>query len=102
MLCRVRDRFIVGSIPVGVQATERGRGPEQHYSEPIAAQLSTSGNQPNYGLMRAFIEGDFAGDDDAFRLRHAFGQWRSHARREDLDDLYGPRVHPPRKLILRV
>jgi hypothetical protein len=27
--------------------------------------------------MRAFIEGDFAGDGDTFRLRHAFGQYRA-------------------------
>ena len=26
--------------------------------------------------MRAFIEGDFAASGDAFRLRHAYGQWR--------------------------
>jgi hypothetical protein len=27
--------------------------------------------------MRAFIEGDFAGDGRLFRLRHAYGQWKS-------------------------
>jgi hypothetical protein len=27
------------------------------------------------GILRAFIEGDFAGSGDTFRLRHAFGQW---------------------------
>ena len=26
--------------------------------------------------MRAFIEGDFAGDSNTLRLRHAYGQWR--------------------------
>lgn len=26
--------------------------------------------------MRAFIEGDFAEQNDTFRLRHAFGQFR--------------------------
>ena len=29
------------------------------------------------GAMRAFIEGDFAGDGRLFRLRHAYGQWKS-------------------------
>ena len=28
------------------------------------------------GILRAFVEGDFEGDGDAFRLRHAFGQYR--------------------------
>jgi hypothetical protein len=28
------------------------------------------------GAMRAFIEGDFAGTNRAFRLRHAYGQWK--------------------------
>jgi len=27
--------------------------------------------------MRAFVEADYAGDGETFRLRHAFGQWRS-------------------------
>jgi hypothetical protein len=29
----------------------------------------------NVGILRAFIEGDFAEENDTFRLRHAFGQW---------------------------
>ena len=71
---QIKDRFIVGSIPVGVQPTDADE-----------AQSSITANQSrinfdlrdstNYGIMRAFIEGDFAGNNDTFRLRHAFGQW---------------------------
>ena len=70
-----RDRFIVGSIPVGIQATS---GDEAQSSITAnQSRLNVDLREPTeYGLMRAFIEGDFAGDDDAFRLRHAFGQWR--------------------------
>ena len=69
----ISDRFIVGSIPVGVS------------DSGIEAQSSITANQSrlnfdlreptDFGLLRAFIEGDFAGDGDTFRLRHAFGQW---------------------------
>ncbi len=69
----ISDRFIVGSIPVGVADTG------------IEAQSSITANQSrlnfdlreptDVGLLRAFIEADFAGDGDTFRLRHAFGQW---------------------------
>ncbi len=70
----VPDRFIVGAIPV-----------DQAGSGDNAAQSSVSANQSRLnfdmrdtteaGILRAFIEGDFTGDGNTFRLRHAFGQW---------------------------
>ena len=33
--------------------------------------------ESSYGNLRAFVEADFAGTDDTFRLRHAFGQYKS-------------------------
>jgi hypothetical protein len=66
------DRFIAGSIPV----------PQQE-SDPSAAMTVSQSrlnwdlrDQTEYGVMRAFIEADFAGVGDTFRLRHAFGQYR--------------------------
>ena len=69
----IPDRFIVGSIPVGVSDDQN------------AAQSSITANQSRLnfdyrestsnGILRAFIEGDFTGDGNTFRLRHAFGQW---------------------------
>ena len=67
------DRFIVGTIPV---PQERG---------PNNATLTVSQSRLNidlrdttkYGAVRAFVEGDFAGSGDTFRLRHAFGQYGS-------------------------
>jgi hypothetical protein len=70
----IPDRFIVGSIPV-----------EQSDTNDNAAQSSITANQSRLnfdyrditdaGILRAFIEGDFTGNGDTFRLRHAFGQW---------------------------
>ena len=65
------DRFIVGSIPTN--PVEQG--------DP-RAELTVSQSRLNFdlrdstdvGVLRAFIEGDFAGGGDTFRLRHAFGQ----------------------------
>jgi hypothetical protein len=71
---QISDRFIVGSIPVG-----------QDNASTAEAESSITANQSRlnfdlrepteFGILRAFIEGDFAGDGDTFRLRHAFGQW---------------------------
>ena len=67
------DRFIVGSIPV------------PQTSGPNNAALTVSQSRLNvemrdttkYGAVRAFLEADFAGNGDTFRLRHAFGQYKS-------------------------
>ena len=67
-----QDRFIVGTIP----------------TEPVSSANETSltvsqsrlnielRDRTELGVMRAFVEGDFAGEGDTFRLRHAFGQFR--------------------------
>ena len=70
----INDRFIVGSIP-----------PDGSDTAGVEAETTVSANQSRlnfdlrepsqFGLLRAFVEGDFRGDGDTFRLRHAFGQW---------------------------
>jgi hypothetical protein len=69
-----KDRFIVGGIPVG---STPGSGSEAQSSISASqSRLNFDLREPTeFGIMRAFIEGDFAGDNDTFRLRHAFGQW---------------------------
>ncbi|MDG2410838.1 MAG: DcaP family trimeric outer membrane transporter [Halioglobus sp.] len=70
----INDRFIVGSIPVGVakESTDEAQSSVTADQSRINFDL----RQPTeYGIMRAFIEGDFAGKNETFRLRHAFGQW---------------------------
>lgn len=68
------DRFIVGLIPV----TGDEAGVESQASLSVGQSrlnLDVRGNSP-LGPLRAFIEGDFAGSGDTFRLRHAYGQFR--------------------------
>jgi hypothetical protein len=72
---KIQDKFIVGSIPV---TTEEKSGFEAQSSITASqSRLNFDLREPtDVGLLRAFIEGDFAGDGDTFRLRHAFGQWQ--------------------------
>ena len=71
----ISDRFIVGSIP-----------PDGEDVPGAKAGTTVTANQTrinfevreatSQGPLRAFIEGDFEGQGDTFRLRHAFGQFR--------------------------
>jgi len=66
------DRFTPGSIPV----------PADSGDQENQANLTTRQSRLNLdvrrestlGPLRAFIEGDFAGEGDTYRLRHAYGQ----------------------------
>jgi hypothetical protein len=70
----INDRFIVGSIPV-----------DSSVASNVEAESSISADQSrlnfdlreptDVGILRAFIEADFAEENETFRLRHAFGQW---------------------------
>ncbi|NQX88170.1 MAG: porin [Halioglobus sp.] len=72
---QISDRFIVGSIPVGVNETTGNEAQTSVTADQ--SRLNFDLRQPSeYGTFRAFIEGDFAGSNETFRLRHAFGQWR--------------------------
>ena len=72
---RISDRFIVGSIP-----------PDGEDVPGAKAGTTVTANQTrinfevreatSQGPLRAFIEADFEGQGDTFRLRHAFGQFR--------------------------
>lgn len=72
---QVKDRFITGSIPVGVTETTGDEAQSSITADQSRLNFDLR-SQTDYGIMRAFIEGDFAGSGDTFRLRHAFGQWQ--------------------------
>jgi len=67
-----QDRFIVGSIPT-----------DPAFKGDAEAAMTASQSRLNFelrensavGQFRAFIEGDFAGEGETFRMRHAFGQF---------------------------
>ncbi len=75
----VADRFITAFIPVGEGNVQGGGGAS------VSARNSRLNLEVRHGSdlgeFRAFVEGDFLGvnadGSDSFRLRHAFGQYRS-------------------------
>jgi hypothetical protein len=70
------DRFITGLIPVGAAGSTSDDG-----EVAVSARQSRLGieirDSTSYGPLRAFVEGDFAGNGNTYRLRHAFGQFRN-------------------------
>ena len=66
------DRFVTSSIPVGDQ--QAGEEARTVYS-PSASRFGLDLRSPFLKrTIRTFIEGDFAGPTNTFRLRHAFMQ----------------------------
>jgi DcaP outer membrane protein len=69
------DRFLANSIPVGV-TTVSGEDKRTNISAR-ASRLNIEFRTPTGAQeLRAFFEGDFAGAGNAFRLRHAYAQYR--------------------------
>jgi len=90
-----QDRFIVGSIPV--TAIDR---------TALASETNLTANQSRFnfdyrqktdaGTLRAFLEADFAGPGDTFRLRHAFGQFRDFLGGKTWSAFYDAQASPER------
>ena len=88
-----KDRFIVGSIPV-----------EDQQAANVGANTSLTANQTrlnfdlredtSFGRFRAFVEGDFAGESDTFRLRHAYGQFADFLTGKTWSTTYDAQAHP--------
>jgi hypothetical protein len=72
----ITDRFIVGSIPPEGQDVPGARSGTEVTASQSRINLEVR-EQTSRGQMRAFVEGDFEGQADTFRLRHAFGQFGS-------------------------
>ena len=70
------DRFIVGSIPPKGEPVEGGEKGTNVTASRSRVNLEYR-EQTKHGELRAFVEGDFQGDGDSFRLRHAYGQFQS-------------------------
>jgi len=70
------DRFVTSSIPVA--GTPEAGKESRFVMSAVPSRFNLDVRTPtNVGAMRAFIEGDFAsGTSRAFRLRHAYGQWK--------------------------
>jgi hypothetical protein len=70
------DRFVTSSIPID-GTVEAGRDSRTTISAS-PSRMETDFRTPTpMGPLRAYVSGDFAGSNRTYRLRHAFGQWRS-------------------------
>jgi type II secretory pathway pseudopilin PulG len=72
----IPDRFIVGSIPPDGQTVLGAIEGTSVSADQTRVNLEYR-EQTSQGEVRAFVEGDFRGDGDTFRLRHAFGQFHA-------------------------
>ena len=72
----IPDRFIVGSIPPKGQIIPGAVEGTEVSANQTRVNLEYR-EQTKIGEIRAFIEGDFGGSGDTFRLRHAFGQFNA-------------------------
>jgi DcaP outer membrane protein len=68
------DRFLTNSIPVGPPPP--GLSDQETNINANSSRFNFEMRTPTgAGQMRAFIEGDFFGTNNSFRLRHAYGQF---------------------------
>ncbi len=69
------NSFITNSIPVDVP-TPPGEGKRTDFNANTSRFNFELRTPTGVGQMRAFIEGDFTGPGNSFRLRHAYAQFR--------------------------
>ncbi len=69
-----QDRFIVGSIPPKGTSDPNAKDGASVTAQQSRVNLDLR-DHTNKGMLRAFVEGDFAGEGETFRLRHAYGQF---------------------------
>jgi len=72
----IPDRFIVGSIPPDGQNADGAVEGTQVSAQQTRINMEYR-EQSKTGEIRAFVEGDFQGSGEDFRLRHAFGQYHT-------------------------
>jgi len=70
----VDDRFLTAGIPIK-GTSEAGKGSRLTLSARSSRFNVDLRTPTGVGHVRAFIEGDFAGDGNTFRMRHAYGQY---------------------------
>ena len=71
----ISDRFIVGSIPPEGRDVPGAKSGTDVTANQTRINFEVR-EETSHGSLRAFVEADFYGDGDTFRLRHAFGQYR--------------------------
>jgi hypothetical protein len=72
----VEDQFKVNSVPVSSDPDSQLGGSSHMTARATRLTLDVRSNDgPSTGL-RAYVEGDFYGSGNAFRIRHGYGEWR--------------------------
>lgn len=68
-------QFKTDTIPVETTSTGNGQGGQNTiHARETRFNFDLQGKTPK-GKFRAFVEGDFYGDGNSFRIRHAFGEF---------------------------
>lgn len=87
------DRFITSSIPI--EGTEEAGKESRVTYIASPSRLNFDLRTPTgLGSMRAFVEADYAGPDNSFRLRHAFGQWSKFLIGQTWSTFADPEANP--------
>jgi hypothetical protein len=86
------DRFIVGAIPV--TSNNEFSFDESHITSSQSRLNLDLIDSTDMGNFRAFVEGDFAGSGDTFRMRHAYGQFRDVLAGKTWSVFYDPVASP--------
>jgi hypothetical protein len=87
------DRFVTSSIPV--EGSQEAGKQSRFVLTAIPSRFNLDLRTPTgVGAMRAFIEGDFAGQSRVFRLRHAYGQWKGFVIGQTWSTFADPEAEP--------
>jgi uncharacterized coiled-coil protein SlyX len=87
------DRFLTNSIPVE-GTPETGKGARTSFNANTSRFNLEVRTPTGAGQMRAFIEGDFAGEGRAFRLRHGYAQYRGFIVGQTWSTFSDPEANP--------
>ena len=68
------DKFAVNTIPVDGDPDAELGGSANLSARQTRLDMDVRSHSP-VGLIRAYVEGDFFGSGNAFRMRHAYGEW---------------------------
>jgi hypothetical protein len=87
------DRFVTSSIPIAGTEAAGKESRVTYIGSP--SRLNFDLRTPTgVGSMRAFVEADYAGPDNSFRLRHAFGQWQKFLIGQTWSTFADPEAEP--------
>jgi hypothetical protein len=86
------DRFVTSSIPVGDQ--QAGEDARTVYTAKPSRLNFEVRSPTSIGPMRTFVEADFAGSANTFRLRHAFIQMKRFKVGQNWSTFSDPEAEP--------